>query len=322
MTLHPASEAMRPLFEDRSVCVTGGAGFIGGHLVRGLVELGARVSVIDDLSNGFEANLAPVASRIKFIRGNILDPAAMRAAADGAECLFHMAALGSVPKSVEEPLAYHEADATGTLRVLEAARAAGTRRFIYSGSSSAYGDTPTLPKIETMRADPRSPYAVAKLAGEMYCRAFACCYGLESVTLRYFNIFGARQRPDSQYAAVIPRWAAALRAGQRPVVYGDGGQTRDFTHVDNVVYANLLAASCPGPLTGQTVNIGCGTRYSLLELLRLMAQCLGRSSDAEFAPNRAGDVRDSEAAIAAAQQLIGYRVIVPFEEGLRQTMAN
>lgn len=321
MSLHSAMEELRPTFAGRAVCITGGAGFIGGHLSESLVELGARVCVIDDLSNGFEANLAAVASRVRFVRGSILDTAALGEAVKGAEFIFHLAALGSVPRSVEVPVEYHEVNATGTLRVLQAARAAGARRVVYSGSSSAYGDTPTLPKVETMCADPRSPYAVGKLAGEAYCRAFACCYGMETVTLRYFNVFGPRQRPDSQYAAVIPRWADALRRGEQPVVYGDGKQTRDFTHVDNAVYANLLAAACPGKLSGEVVNIGCGARDSLLGLLALMSEALAKPNQPKFAPERAGDVRASQASIEAARALIGYRVIVPFADGLRRTLA-
>ncbi len=321
MPLHPAMEELRPAFTGRAVCVTGGAGFIGGHLAEALVELGARVCVIDDLSNGVEVNLAEVVSRLRLVRSSILDAAALSEAVKGAEFIFHLAALGSVPRSVEVPLEYHEVNATGTLQVLRAARAAGARRVVYSGSSSAYGDTPTLPKVETMRADPCSPYAVGKLAGEAYCRAFACCYGLQTVALRYFNVFGPRQRPDSQYAAVIPRWAQALRVGERPVIYGDGQQTRDFTHVDNAVYANLLAASCQGKLAGEAVNIGCGARDSLLDLLTLMCEVLGKPNQPKCEPARVGDVRDSQAAIEAARDLIGYRVIVPFAEGLRRTLA-
>jgi UDP-glucose 4-epimerase len=301
------------------VCVTGGAGFIGSHLVEALDALGAHVTVIDDLCNGFRENLAGRSDRVRLIEGSILDASAMARAAEGAAVIFHLAALGSVPRSVEEPMRYHRVNVDGTLAVLETARATGAR-VSYSASSSAYGDTPTLPKIESMRNDPRSPYAVTKLAGEEYGRAYALCYGVPFVSLRYFNIFGPRQREDSQYAAVIPRWAAAIRAGRKPLVYGNGSQTRDFTHVHNAVHANLLAGRATAALEGQTVNIGCGAKFSLLELLAQMNSVLGTSAEPDFQPARAGDVKDSLAAIDAAKQLIGYEPVMDFAAGLRGTL--
>jgi UDP-glucose 4-epimerase len=312
-------DSHRAAYGGMRVCVTGGAGFIGSHLVEALDALGAHVTVIDDLCNGFRENLAARSERVRLIEGSILDADAMARAAEGAAVIFHLAALGSVPRSVEEPMRYHRVNVDGTLAVLETARATGAR-VSYSASSSAYGDTPTLPKIESMRNDPRSPYAVTKLAGEEYGRAYALCYGVPFVSLRYFNIFGPRQREDSQYAAVIPRWAAAIRAGRKPLVYGNGSQTRDFTHVHNAVHANLLAGRATSTLEGQTVNIGCGAKFSLLELLAQMNSVLGTSAEPDFQPARAGDVKDSLAAIDAAKQLIGYEPVMDFAAGLRGTL--
>ncbi len=312
-------ESHRAAYGGMRVCVTGGAGFIGSHLVEALDALGAHVTVLDDLCNGFRDNLKGRSDRVRLIEGSILDAVAMSRAAEGAKVIFHLAALGSVPRSVEEPMRYHRVNVDGTLAVLEAARKTGAR-VSYSASSSAYGDTPTLPKIESMRNDPRSPYAVTKLAGEQYGRAYTLCYGVPFVGLRYFNIFGPRQREDSQYAAVIPRWAAAIRAGRKPLIYGNGSQTRDFTHVHNAVHANLLAGRATGTLQGETVNIGCGEKYSLLELLAQMNAVLGTSAEPDFQPPRAGDVKDSLAAIGAARALIGYEPVVTFGDGLRTTL--
>jgi UDP-glucose 4-epimerase len=240
---------------------------------------------------------------------------------DGAEVVFHLAAMGSVPRSLEIPAQYEEVNVGGTLRVLEMARRHGVRRVIYSASSSAYGNTATLPKAESIRPDPLSPYAFTKLAGEHLMRAWSNSYGIETVSLRYFNIFGPRQRHDSPYAAVIPRFSERLRNGIRPCIYGDGTQSRDFTYVDNAVHANLLAATTGAALHGQVVNVACGARYSLLDLLSRMSEMLGVKCDPEFLPARRGDVRDSEADISAARDLLGYAVQVPFEEGLRRTLA-
>jgi UDP-glucose 4-epimerase len=302
------------------VCVTGGAGFIGSHLVEALVDRGAIASVIDDLSNGLRENLASVADRVKFIEGSILDDAALRDAMTGAEIVFHQAAIASVPRSVKEPELYFRVNAEGTLRVLEAARTLNVRRCVYAASSSVYGDSTALPKAETMQPLPLSPYASAKFAGEHFLRTYCHCFGLEGVSLRYFNIFGPRQRPDSPYAAVIPRFADALQHGRKPIIYGDGGQTRDFTFVANAVHANLLAAMCDKPLHGQSINIACGESYSLKFLLEQVAKLLGTESDCEFQPPRTGEVLHSRASIDAARQLIGYEPIVKFDAGLSETL--
>lgn len=309
-------------FAGRVVCVTGGAGFIGSHVVDRLVELGARVTVLDDLSNGRESNLSGLAADARLVRGDIRDRAALDEAIRGAEVVFHLAAMGSVPRSLEMPELYQEINVGGTMAVLEAARRAGVRRVVYSASSSAYGNTATLPKVESMRTDPLSPYAFTKLAGEHLMRVWSSCFGLETVSLRYFNIFGPRQRHDSPYAAVIPKFAALLRSGRRPQIFGDGTQSRDFTFVENAVHANLLAAVAPAATAGQVVNIACGTRFSLLDLLDRMSAFLGVPCDPEFFPARTGDVRDSEADISAAVQLIGYSVQVSFEEGLCRTLRD
>lgn len=304
------------------VLVTGGAGFIGSHLVDALIAGGAEVVVVDDLSNGHAQNLdgASRSGKLAFVRGSILDEALLARAVRGCSIIFHLAALGSVPRSVEEPALYHRVNESGTLAVLEAARAAGVRRVIYSASSSAYGDQPALPKVESMKPDPRSPYAVTKLAGEHMMRAWALSYGVETVSLRYFNIFGPRQRSDSQYAAVIPRWAETLRRGEAPIIFGDGEQSRDFTHVKNAVAANVCAALTTNTLSGEVVNIGCGARYTLLRLLEVLQSALGTAVQPLHQPTRAGDVRDSEAAIDAARELIGYTPVMGFEEGLRETL--
>jgi len=312
----------RTAYVDCPVCVTGGAGFIGSHIVAALDQLGARVTVIDNLSNGRRENLDRRSERVTFIEASILDSAQMQQAVKGAKIVFHLAALGSVPASVESPAKYQEANATGTMSVLEAARHGGVGRVVYSASSSAYGNTPTLPKIETMSPDPLSPYAVTKLEGEHLCRAWSVCYGLSAVSLRYFNIFGPRQRPDSQYAAVIPKFAANLRQGISPTIFGDGGQTRDFTHVENAVHANLLAGAAKQKLQGEMMNIGCGSKFSLLELLDQMNAILGTKISATFAPTRQGDVRDSMASIDRAKALIGYEPVIQFAEGLRTTLSG
>ena len=307
---------------DFRCLVTGGAGFIGSHLVEALVRQGAAVTVLDDLSNGCEENLSSVRGSIRFVRGSILDEAVVQEAMSGCSVVFHEAALGSVPRSVETPELYHRTNTTGTMMVLEAARREGVKRLVYAASSSAYGDQRELPKIESMRPDPRSPYAYTKLAGEHIVRSWALSYGIQALSLRYFNVFGPRQRADSQYAAVIPRWADALRRNESPVVYGDGLQTRDFTHVANVVHANILAATTTNTLQGEVINVGCGGRYTLLHLLKVMSDALGATVAPTHVPTRAGDVRDSEASIQLAHDLIGYLPVLAFEEGLRQTLAS
>jgi nucleoside-diphosphate-sugar epimerase len=320
--LHPALEAHHSAYKGRTICITGGAGFIGSHIADTLVECGANVRILDDFSNGRESNLQGPASAAKVIRGSICDEAVLNAAFAGAEIVFHQAAMGSVPRSIEIPALYHEINVTGTMRVLEAARRHGVRRLVYAASSSAYGNTAVLPKVESMRPDTLSPYAYTKLASEYLMRAWGNCYGLETVSLRYFNIFGPRQRHDSPYAAVIPLFAKCIRERVRPQVFGDGLQTRDFTFVANAVHANLLAGSVSQALRGEMVNIACGTRFSLLELLSAMSEIIGIPSEPDFRPGRTGDVRDSEADIRGAADLLGYRVIVPFVEGLRATLGK
>ncbi len=312
----------RAAYADCQVCVTGGAGFIGSHIVAALDQLGAKVTVIDNLSNGRRENIERRSERVTFIEASILDSSAMQSAVKGAKIVFHLAALGSVPASVETPMKFQEANATGTMAVLEAARNGGVGRVVYSASSSAYGNTPTLPKIETMSPDPLSPYAVTKLEGEHLCRAWSVCYGMSAVSLRYFNIFGPRQRPDSQYAAVIPKFATCLRQGISPTIFGDGGQTRDFTYVDNAVHANLLAGSAQQKLQGEMMNIGCGSKFTLLDLLDQMNAILATKILAKFAPTRQGDVRDSMASIDRAKALIGYEPVIHFAEGLRRTLSG
>ena len=304
-------------------CVTGGAGFIGSHLSEALVGLGAEVSIIDDLSAGCLENLDPVRDRVRFVEGSILDPAALMEAAQGARVVFHQAALTSVPASVESPQRYHEVNATGTLRVLEAARvgAGDAPRVVVASSSSIYGDRDESPLKEDMVPRPMSPYAAAKRAGELFLRVYAVCYGLSCVNLRYFNVFGARQRPDSPYAAVIPRFAEAMLGGGRPVIYGDGSQTRDFTHVSDVVRANLLAGATSSELTGQVINIACGRRTNLLELLETMATIIGVEPDPEFAPPRVGEVQHSCADIGRARAILGFDPATSLQDGLKDAIA-
>lgn len=296
--------------------VTGGAGFIGGHVVAALVALGADVRVLDDLSEGSIEHLPP---QVKLIQADIAD--AGTAAADGVRFVFHFAAKVSVPRSVEDPVGYHDVNATGTLRVLEAARAANVERVIYSASSSAYGDQPTLPKHEEMAERPMSPYAASKLAGEQYIRAYAAVYPLDGVSLRYFNIFGPRQKADSAYAGVIAAFARDLLDGRAPTIYGDGSFSRDFTYVANVVHANLLAARHPAPLVGEVFNVGIGQSVTILELAREMAAAVGRRDlEPAFKPLRAGDVPHSLADLTRIRQELGYSPIVEFAPGLRQTL--
>ncbi len=300
--------------------VTGGAGFIGSHLVENLVKGGARVRVLDDFSTGKRENLEPFADGIEVIEGCLTDIDTVRQACEGTRYVFHEAALPSVARSVEDPLSTHAVDATGTLNVLVAAKDAGTRRVVYAGSSSAYGDTPVLPKEESMPTLPRSPYAVAKLTGELYCKVFAEVMGLETVVLRYFNIFGARQDPHSQYSAVIPLFISLALQGSSPTIHGDGGQTRDFTHIDNAVRANFLACHAdPEGVSGEVFNVGCGDRLSVLELWNRVRDITGAQIDAVHGPPRTGDVRDSLADLTKIQQRLGYEAMVSLDEGLRRT---
>ena len=302
----------------RNYLVTGGAGFIGSHIVERLVREGHAVRVLDNLSSGHEANLESFGG-VELIRGDIRDAQLVNEVTQGVNVVFHEAALGSVPRSVADPVTTHQVNITGTLNVFLAARDAGVKRVVYASSSSVYGETPVLPKREDMTPQPLSPYALSKLAGEHYASVFKHVYGFEIVSLRYFNIFGPRQDPESQYAAVIPRFITALLDGRAPVVYGDGLQSRDFTYVENVVNANLLAAEAEG-VAGRVFNVACGGRYSLLDLLVKVKQILGSDIAVIHESARAGDVRDSQAAIQAAETGLGYKVSVNFEDGLRRTV--
>lgn len=318
--LHPESLA------GTRVLVTGGAGFIGSHLAEALLILGAHVVVLDDLSGSDESNiryLEPIGgSRLEFVRGSILDRAVVDACVKGCRWIFHEAALGSVPRSVEQPELYTRVNVMGTLQVLEAARAAGVKRVLFAASSSAYGDAPTLPKAESMAPLPRSPYAASKVACEALFRAYAGSYGLDTACLRYFNIFGPRQNANSAYAAVIAAFAKALVVGKRPVVYGDGEQSRDFTFVANVVHANLLAARCPRPLDGEVFNVATGTRITVNHLAALMAELFARPDLRPIhEPERTGDVKHSLADLRLARDLVGYESIVDFSTGLAPTVA-
>ncbi len=307
-------------FAKRRVCVTGGAGFIGSHLCDALVRHGAQVVVLDDLSHGRVENLSEIRNRIDFVHGSILEPADVARAAADTQVIFHLAAIASVPHSVEDPELYQRINATGTVRVLEAARDAGTSRVIFSSSSSVYGDQPELPKIEQMVPDSLSPYAATKAAGEQMMRAYANCYPMGTISLRYFNIFGPRQRPDSPYAAVIPLFAEAMCNGTPPTVFGDGSQTRDFTHVDNAVLANLLAASTSRALEGQAVNVATGHGQPLLDLLKAMARKIGVEPTYRTAPPRVGEIMHSHASIEAARALLGYEPLRSFDDGLDETV--
>lgn len=304
-------------FSGVAVLITGGAGFIGSHLAVELVQRGAQVRVIDDLSGGFAENLP---AEVELHRASILDDAALREAAAGCRYLFHHAAMVSVPESVEQPGKCLETNIVGTQRVLEAARDLNVKRVIFAASAAAYGNHPNLPSSESTAPDCYSPYAASKVAGEALLAAFSRCYELSTVSLRYFNIFGPRQNPDSPYAAVISAFYKALLSGQQPTIFGDGRQTRDFTHVDNVVHANILAATADQPLTGQVINIGTGRRISLLEVLEVMGQAMGVAIEPTFAEPRAGDVRHSQADISLARKLLNYEPIVSFAQGMHRML--
>ena len=301
-----------------SCLVTGGAGFVGGHLVAALVNRGDRVRVLDNFYTGRNENLAAVIDQIEVIEADINDASAVERALDGVEVVFHEAAIASVPRSISAPLDTHLACATGTLTMLDRARNAGVKRFVYAASSSAYGDQPTPLKKESDLPMPLSPYAAAKLAGEHYCHAFYHTYGLQTVCLRYFNVYGPRQDPRGPYAAVIPIFIESLLQGRAPVIYGDGQQTRDFTFIEDVVQANLKAASSSA--SGVTVNVGSGRRTSLLELLGEINRLLGVDIPPDLRPWRTGDVRDSLADISLARQQIGYEPKFSLAEGLQRTV--
>lgn len=300
--------------------VTGGAGFIGSNLVEVLLQAGAKTRVLDDFSTGKRENLDGLQG-VELVEGSVTDPATCRAACEGVDYVLHQAALPSVPRSVADPWGSHEACATGTLNMLIAARDASVKRFVYAASSSAYGDTPTLPKVEDMPALPHSPYAVAKLTGEHYCQAFALVYGFETVALRYFNIFGPRQDPASQYSAVIPLFITKAKAGEAPTIDGDGEQTRDFTYVENAVRANLLACTAAAEgAVGNVFNVGCGERISINSLWEAVKEATDAPVDAIHGPAREGDVRDSLASLDRARECLGYDVTVPLAEGLKKTV--
>jgi nucleoside-diphosphate-sugar epimerase len=301
--------------------VTGGAGFIGSHLVEHLVGGGHSVTVLDDFSSGKRENIAPWLGKITLVEGSITDPAACARAIAGSDFVLHEAAVPSVPRSVADPVTSHAVNATGTLNVLIAARDAKVKRIVFAASSSAYGDTAELPKHEGIVPRPRSPYAAAKLLGESYGRAFHASYGLPAISLRYFNVFGPRQDPNSQYAAVVPKFIAAALAGTPPTIYGDGGQTRDFTYVENVVRANLAACTAPDAALGEVFNIGCGERLSVLELWQRIAKLTGAAVNPRHEPERAGDVRDSLASLDRAKSLLKWTPTIGLDEGLARTLA-
>jgi UDP-glucose 4-epimerase len=301
------------------VVVTGGAGFIGSHLVEALLGEGHRVRVVDNLATGRRSNLDHL-SGYDWVEGDLSDFAVARRALEGAEIVFHEAAIPSVPRSVREPLLSHASGPTATLHVLEAARLAGARRVIFAASSSAYGDTEELPKHEGMFPRPLSPYAAGKLSGEHYIRVYAQTMGLDGVSLRYFNIFGPRQDPSSPYSGVISLFTKLMAEGRRPTIYGDGTQTRDFTFVANAVRANLLAMHSERPLGGQVFNVGTSRRISLLDLVAALNAIYGTELQPELAPPRAGDVRDSQADLTRIGATLGYKPVVDFEEGLRRTV--
>ena len=303
-----------------NVLVTGGAGFIGHHLVQKLLERGDRVTVIDNFSTGFEWRLEPFKDRISIVRGSILDPSALDTAAESCEVIFHEAAIPSVARSLIAPKASNEANATGTIEVMLAAARNGVRRVVLAGSSSVYGIPAELPCRETQRPAPRSPYGASKLAAEHYLHTLGELHGVETVVLRYFNVFGPAQDPDSEYSAVIPRFAMAVLNGGTPTINGSGEISRDFTFIDNVVSGNLLAADASKP-SGGTYNIACGSRFTLLELLEAIGDAAGRRVEPDFGPARAGDILHSQADITAAREALGYDVLVPFREGIARTVA-
>jgi UDP-glucose 4-epimerase len=299
--------------------VTGGAGFIGSHLALALLERGDRVRVLDNFCTGKRENIVLLGNRIEFIEGDVAKPADVARAVDGVEVVFHQAALASVQRSVDAPLDTNDSCVTGTVTLLDGARKSGVRRVVFAASSAAYGNDPTPVKHERLLPAPVSPYAAAKVAGEAYCRSFTATYGFETVSLRYFNVFGPRQDPKSQYAAVIPKFVTEMVAGERPTIFGDGKQSRDFVYIDNVVRANLLAADAPAAV-GRTINVGCGKAFDLLQLVDGINKALGTSVKPIFEAARAGDVRDSLADIGLAREVLKYEPKIGFEEGLKRTV--
>lgn len=317
--------SLRPFYEGRAVCVTGGAGFIGGHLVDALLSLGGSISVIDDLSNSTLEHLSGLIDlepeRVRFVHGSVLDDDALADAMRGCQTVFHLAAMGSVPRSIEQPQRAWSVNATGTLRVLEAARKHRAQRLVYAGSSSAYGDQPELPKVETQLPQPLSPYAASKLAGEQLAHVWAHCYGLSTVSLRYFNVFGPRQPADTAYAGVVAAFAKRLLMGEAPLIDGDGTQSRDLTFVSNGVLGTLLAGATSRPLKGEVINIGTGRRTTISELAVLMSQACGVPHiRAKNQSGRAGDVKHSLADISRARQMLGYEPFARLEDGIGEAV--
>jgi nucleoside-diphosphate-sugar epimerase len=299
--------------------VTGGAGFIGSNTVDELVRRGHGVVVLDDLSSGKEDNLADIRTKITFMKGTITDIEVVRKAMHEADYVLHLAARTSVPRSVKDPIETNKINIDGTLNVLVAARDAKVKRVVFAASSSAYGETSTLPKVETMVPQPISPYGVTKFVGEMYAQTFGRCYGLENVSLRYFNIFGPRQDPSSPYSGVLAKFCTAFLEETQPGVFGDGEQTRDFTYVENAVQANLLACEAPN-VSGKVFNVGTGGRTSLNQVLKALGEISGKRLEAKYEPPRDGDIRDSQADISQAREYLGYEPQVLFEEGLKKTL--
>jgi len=304
----------------KNFLVTGGAGFIGSNICKRLVAEGCFVRVVDNLLTGKRSNLDSVMDKIEFIEADMGQDEVARSVVKNIDVVFHEGALPSVPRSVDDPALTHRHCVDATFTLLMAARDAKVKRFVYAASSSAYGDTPTLPKVETMPTSPLSPYAVGKLVGEYYCSVFAKVFGLETIALRYFNVFGPQQDPTSQYAAAIPAFVTAILKDQRPTIYGDGEQSRDFTYIDNVVEANLCAARAP-KTNGQVVNIACGEKITVNEIIAMINASLGKNVEPIYAPSRPGDVKHSLADITAARKLIGFKPVVPFKEGLQRAIA-
>lgn len=301
--------------------VTGIAGFIGSSIARALLEQGEEVRGIDNFSTGNRGNIAEILDRIEFREADLLDMESMKKACVGVDCVFHQAAIPSVPKSVRDPLGSNQANVDGTVNILIAARDAKVKRVVYAASSSAYGDTPTLPKHEEMKPNPISPYAVAKLASEYYMVSFYRCYGLQTVCLRYFNIFGPRQDPTSPYSGVLAKFITQMLAGEAPTIFGDGKQSRDFTYIDNAVHANLLAAKAPAAqVAGRVFNVATGTRADLNETFEILKKLTAYSGTVKYGPEREGDVKHSLADIGSAEIHLGYKPQVDFEEGLRRTV--
>src|SRR5215813_9909329 len=300
--------------------ITGVAGFIGSSLARALLAQGDEVRGIDNFATGRRENIEEIVTRIDFQEADLLDLDAMKTACKGVDYVLHQAAIPSVPKSVLDPLGSNQANVDGTVNILIAARDANVKRVVYAASSSAYGDTPTLPKQEGMNPNPISPYAVAKLASEYYMTSFYRCYGLETVCLRYFNIFGPRQDPSSPYSGVLAKFITNMLNWKQPTIFGDGAQSRDFTYIDNTVSANLLACKAPLDAAGQVINVATGHRIDLNETFRLLKRLTGYQGDVQYGPERAGDVKHSLADISKAERLLGYKPLVYFEEGLKKTV--